>query len=398
LVLVTACSWREGGDDARKAKSVILLVGDGMGPLHRDAVRLHEVGVEGKLAMDRPRYAGLSRTNSADPGDYVTDSAAAATAMASGTKTKNFSVGMDADGEHLPTILEQAKEAGKATGLVTTDEVTAATPAAFAAHVPDRDEQSEIARQYIEVSKPDVILGGGEDYWYPEGDPGAYPNRPSEKSEGKGQLAKEAQRSGYDYIADPDELEGAEGPKILGLFANGQMFDKGPVGEGVYDPVISLPEMAKKAIRTLSEDNEGFFLLVEEEAMDEMSHEHNAELMLEAGKQFDEAVEVALTYAEEHPDTLVITTADHETGGLVVEGPSSLGRDRPDMQGPFRVANADDRWFSVHWTTEAHTPAAVPVTAGGPGAEDLSGTYEITHLYDVMARVLLNKSPGGDGG
>src|SRR5919205_484236 len=120
-----------------------------------------------------------------DPEAFVTDSAAGGTAIATGVKTFNGAVGIDADENSVPTVLERAGGAGKATGLVTDSQVTDATPASFGAHIADRDKQSEIARQYIEKSKPDVILGGGEDYWYPEDDPGAFPDEPKVDPEEK---------------------------------------------------------------------------------------------------------------------------------------------------------------------------------------------------------------------
>jgi alkaline phosphatase len=393
LVLCAACSGSGNDQDGEKARNIILFIGDGMGGAHREAIRLSTAGFEGSLSMDALRYSGLSRTGSADDEDFVTDSAAAATAIASGVKTHNGAVGVGTDGEQVTTVLEEAIQHGKATGLVTTSQVTDATPAAFAAHVPDRGDQSEIARQYIEESRPDVILGGGEDFWYPEGDPGAYPDRqpedPEEESRGsEGDLAHQAERSGYKYIADPDELEDAEGTKILGLFANEEMFQDGTEGEAVYDPVVPLPAMTSKAIEVLSKDEEGFILVVEEEAIDAMSHENNAELVLEAGQQFDEAVSVARSYAKNHPETLLIVTADHETGGLAVEGAHEAGVYPVD--GPFGVVDSDQE-FAVGWSTEGHTAVPVPVTAEGPGADRLVGTYENTHVHDVMKKALLGE-------
>ena len=219
-------------------------------------------------------------------------------------------------------MLERAREAGKATGLVSNSQVTDATPASFGAHIANRDKQSEIARQYIEESKPDVILGGGEDFWYPEGDPGAHPDEPKvapeEKSIGtEGDLTQRAQDSGYEYVTDAAELRSADGPRLLGLFANEEMFQQAPEGECArYDPPVSLPEMTQKAIEILSQDPDGFFLMVEEEGIDEMAHQSNAGLVIKAGQQLDEAVKVGQAFARSDPDTLVIVTADHETGSL----------------------------------------------------------------------------------
>lgn len=388
---------------------MILVVGDGLGPAQREAIQLATVGPYDRLAMDSLPYEGMVGTNSVesdDPPTFVTDSAAAATSMASGVKTYNGAVGLDADNNVVPTVLEQAKAAGKSTGIVTTSQVTDATGAAFGAHVEDRDEQTEIARQYIEESKPDVILGGGEDYWYPEGNEGAYPDKTDEDDEevsvsDQGNLVERAEELGYDYASDADELAATDGSKILGLFANEEMFQQFPEGEGdEYDPVVPLPEMTGKALDTLSQNPEGFFLVVEEEAIDEMGHANNSSLMVEAGRQMDRSVALLKDYAEQSGDTLLVTTADHEVGGLTAEAtddpeyPDESGGNEGDEDanisvedGPFDVANTDYQ-FVMDWTTTGHTAVDVPLTATGPGAERLTGNYENTHVYDVMSQSL----------
>jgi len=179
------------GHGHERARNVIVLQGDGMATAQRDLIRLVTVGNEAgeDLAMNKLAHAGLVHTDPADPDEAVTDSAAAATAFSTGVKTFNGAVGVDVDGNPVPTLLEDARRAGKATGLVTTSQVTDATPAAYASHVSDRGEQSEIARQYLVRSKPDVILGGGEDWWLPAGSPGAFPDTDDEGSKGtKGDL------------------------------------------------------------------------------------------------------------------------------------------------------------------------------------------------------------------
>src|SRR5918994_6156697 len=163
LVWGVTSSGGSGGDEPEHtAKNVIFVMGDGMGASARTLIRLATTGHDGDLAMNRLRYAGLVETDPDDDREVVTDSAAAATAFATGVRTYNGAVGVDAQAQPLPTLLERARAAGKATWLVTTAEVTDASPAAFGAHVEDRGQQSEVARQYLEDSKPDVILGGGE--------------------------------------------------------------------------------------------------------------------------------------------------------------------------------------------------------------------------------------------
>jgi alkaline phosphatase len=371
LVVFAGCSVRSGSEEA---KNVILVVGDGMGVAQREAIELASAGAYRTLVMDSLPHAGLVGTNSANPGDPVTDSAAAATAMASGVKTHNGSVGVDTRNDAVPTVLERAKDAGKAVGLVTTSSVTDATPAAFAAHVDDRSEKRQIAQQYLKESRPDVILGGGRKFWVPAGE---------EDSE---DLTKRAREQGYAYLTDRSALDSASGPRLLGLFAEGAMYEAASEGEGgSYEPTVPLPEMTQKAIEVLSEDPDGFFLLVEEEAIDAMGHEGNGTLMLEAGRALDQSVKIAKDFAEENGETLLIVVGDHECCGLAVEKPEEGGKAGPGEDGPFSVANSDQR-FLLDNSTSGHTAVDVPLTAMGPGAERLEGTYENTFIHEVMAQ------------
>lgn len=378
-------------------------MGDGMGPAHRDAIQLATVGPYSRLAMDRLPVEGMVGTNSADPETFVTDSAAAATSLATGVKTYNGAIGVDSDEQVVRNIVEQAKASGKSVGLVTTSQVTDASPAGFAAHVEDRDLQSEIARQYIEDTKVDVILGGGEDRWYPRGNEGAFPDNPPEdpseqSSSTEGNLVKRAKDLGYRYVTDEEGLDNARGKKVLGLFANEEMFQQRPEGQGArYNPRVPLPVMTKEAIRLLSRDKQGFFLFVEEEATDEMSHSNNAPLVIKSGQKLDKAVTVADNFVARDKQTLQIVTADHECGGLTVEAlddpayPDENGDEIPGNisgeDGPFDVAHSDYK-FIMDWTTTGHTGVDVPLTADGPSSKRLSGNYENTHVYDAMASAI----------
>lgn len=267
-----------------------------MGAAQRNAIRLATVGDHGELAMDSMPYVGLIHTSSSVP---ITDSAASATAYASGVKTYNGAIGMNADKKTVQTIMEYAQAAGKSTGVVTTSQITDATGAAFGAHVEDRSKQSDIALQLLTKSKVDVLLGGGEDLWYPAGNPGEFPDEPaedpSEKSKGtQGNLVDKAKQLGYTYVTNKTDMQNAKGSKLLGLFANEEMFQQKPEGEGdIYSPVVPLPEMTKKAIDTLSKNNKGFFLMVEEEGTDEFAHANNAKMTIKAGQALDRSVQVA---------------------------------------------------------------------------------------------------------
>ena len=178
------------------ARNVIFLHGDGMGMSQRDLVRLATKGQHEDLVMNQLRFAGAVHSDPDDPEEPVTDSAAGATAFASGVRTFNGAIGVDAQERPVPTLLERARSAGKSTGLVTTAQVTDASPAAFGAHVSDRAEQSEIARQFLARSKPNVILGGGEDRWLPPEQPRRLPRQSP-----KGPHGAEQQRPGRHHRA-----------------------------------------------------------------------------------------------------------------------------------------------------------------------------------------------------
>ncbi|WP_312180182.1 alkaline phosphatase [Arthrobacter sp.] len=397
----------------QRAKNIILMVGDGMGTAQRNAIRLSHVGLTGELVMDSLPELGLVHTNSADPGTFVTDSAAAATTMSTGVKTYNGAIGVDLDGQPVPTALEIAAALGKSTGLVTTAQVTDATPAAFGSHVADRGEQSEIARQFLESSRPDVILGGGEDHWYPAGNPGKHPDNPpedpAEQSSGTVDLVEQAEADGYEYVWDEAGLLQAQGPKVLGLFANEEMFQYGEDVTEIYEPTVPLQTMTQKALDLLSSpaadtqarhgggggnggnngggEDGGFFLVVEDEGIDSMSHVNDAELTIKSGIAFEQSVAVARDFAEADGNTLLIVVGDHQTGGMTIEAANDDGDESGDgisaEDGPLPVANSD-QVFNVDWTTGGHSALDVPLTAMGPGSDQLRGFYEDTHIFDVM--------------
>ncbi|WP_242905736.1 alkaline phosphatase [Actinomadura terrae] len=386
----------QGHPRPRAAKNVIFINGDGMAAAQREAARLHLAGLDGQLGMDRLAASGQLTTSPHDPKAVVTDSAAAATAWATGRKTYNGAISVDVDGKPLATLGQQAKAAGKSTGLVTTAQVTDASPAAFFSNTANRKAQDEIARQYIEVSRPDVILGGGEDWWLPKGTPGAFPDQPAEDpSEGsqgtKGDLITKAKSAGYQYVSSRGQLAKARNGKLLGLFSNEEMFQQRPEGQGdVYDPVVDLATMTSKALGNLSHNRKGFFLLVEEEGVDEFAHENNGTRMLQALGQLERAVAVARAYVATHPDTLLVVTGDHECGGLTVEendanDESGTGISAED--GPFTIKGSN-KTFTLDWTTSGHTGVDVPVTASGPLAAQFSGKHPNTFVHTVLQQIL----------
>ena len=402
LVAVGATALTAGGlpangsNERQKARSVIFVNGDGMGPAHREAARLALTGFDGRLVMDTLPVSGQLTTSADDPSTAITDSAAGATAWTIGRRTYNGSIGYDVDKKPVRTLGVDAKRAGKATGLVTTAQVTDASPAAWYSNVPDRGQQDEIARQFLDVSKPDVILGGGEDWWLPAGNPGAFPDKPAEDpteaSKGtKGDLIARAKQQGYRYVTTAAQLQAAPDGKLLGLFANEEMFQQREEGKGdVYSPVVSLATMTSKALSTLSEDKDGFFLFVEEEAVDEFSHNNNGTRMLQSMRELDKAVAVAKAYVAKHPDTLLVVTGDHECGGLTVEDTATTDESGDAVSredGPFAIPGSPLK-FNLDWTTPSHTGVDVPVTATGPYATQLTGKHPNTYVHEVLSKIL----------
>jgi len=359
--------------------------------------------------MDRLPYVGQMGTTSADARSFVTDSAAAATAIATGAKTLNGSVSIDIDGQERTTILELARASGRSVGLVSTCQITDATPAAFASHVPHRADQSEVARQYIDRTRVDVILGGGAAHWFPWGatlPPALTAGAPCRGIGSDGNLVALARETGYEFVADVaalgaslDRRRREPGGPLLGLFAAQEFFVQTAEGFGaVYDPPVALADLTSAAIDILDQNPRGFFLMVEESAIDRMAHRNNAPLMLKGVLELDRAVQVALAFAKRAPDTLIVVTADHECGGLAVAGsedqpyPYEPGGGLLDTMlagedGPFPVADAD-YGFVVGWATTGHTAAPVPITSTGPGAEKLTGQIENTDLFPVMTEAM----------
>lgn len=359
---------------AHSPGNIILFIGDGMGEAQRTAARWASAGQNGMLAMDTLPFGGWAATRSAS--SEITDSAAAATAIASGHKTTNGMLGVLPDGTTVQTILEHAQTRGMSVGLITNVQLTDATPAAFAAHVVHRSQMTEIARQLL-AAGIDVLLGGGEDEFLPPEETGCYP-QPGERSDGRN-LIDEAIADGYTYVCNAaalSALDSSTTTRLLGLFGD----------EEIARPITpSLAEMTQTAIEILSQDPDGFFLMIEGGQIDWACHHNDAAWAITDTLELDHAVAVAKTFATAHPNTLLIVTADHETGGMSVHL-NSTGV--PGEDGPFWMP--DGTPFYVHWTVTSHTDADVPVTAQGPWADELRGRYENTHLFIVMCIKLIN--------
>lgn len=359
-----------------------------MGRGHIDAARLWKHGTDGQLAMDSMPQRGAVTTYSAN--DQVTDSAAAATAMATGYKTNNGFLSVAPDGTTvLETVLEQAEARGRATGLVVTSSVTHATPAAFFAHVDDRDRNNQIAAQAMK-SGIEVLLGGGLRHFLPTGaarttaaepvEGGCRGNRRDSRD-----LLQEAGQAGYWVVTDRAGLLAATSSPLLGLFACGNMdFDLDRLTE---EP--SLAEMTSKAIELLERDRDGFFLMVEGSRIDHASDDNDGWNALGDTAAFDQAVQVALDFARRDGQTLVIATADHETGGLSVRRLVQTDGQSSTLPGQrFPIAGRPDESLVLTWSTNRHTAEEVSVFAYGPMSDQFAGLLDNTDIYRIMAGAL----------
>ncbi len=364
------------------ARNLILYWGDGNSEVAMRAASLLEYGQEGMLHADGPVDRGSMTTHSAD--SSVTDSAASATAAATGQKTNNGRVGTSPTGERLTNIFELAKESGMAIGIVSTSFITDASPAAFAAHVARRGQLSDIAQQILELS-PQVVLGGGEEAFLPTEQVGGHP-APGIRTDGRN-LIDEATSAGYRYVSSEDELAAldcATVDRVLGLFGDQELYTDLYVEDDEAAAAPSLEEMAECAIASLSRDPDGYFLMVEEEGIDSFGHDNDAESMLEAVLGFDEAVGDGLDLARQRTDTLTIVASDHETGGMAVDERDDESCDSPAQE----LDGREGTEFCVAFSTTEHTDRRVPVAGLGPASAAVEGVTDNTELFVVMRDAL----------
>ncbi|WP_234000044.1 MULTISPECIES: alkaline phosphatase [unclassified Pseudoalteromonas] len=328
-------------EEVTSVKNVILMIGDGMGPqqigLLEEYARRAPNSVLASTTTGMQKFAdgghvGLSlNAPGGKNGSLVTDSACSATQLATGIAAASEVIGLDDQGNVVETILEKAKAAGKATGLVTDTRITHATPAAFAAHQPHRSFENEIAEDLL-MNQVDVLLGGGARHWLPQdtadrkdalaAELGGNTSviKKSKRSDDRNLIA-EARDAGYTLAFDKEQLSAAEGAKLLGLFDDSAMNDgieytacKNDESQCNHEP--SLREMTLKALDVLSQDEDGFFLMIEGGQIDWAAHVNDTGWMLHELLKFDEAVDAVYEWVSERNDTLVVITADHETGGF----------------------------------------------------------------------------------
>jgi len=332
-------------------KNIILMIGDGMG-ISQITAGLYANG--NKLNLERCKVIGLIKTNSED--DLITDSAAGATAFATGKKTKNGKISQSMkDSINYKTFIEYAEENNKATGIVVTSTVTHATPACFYAHFPRRYEANEpISAQFIN-SGIDVLIGGGEKYF-------------EKRSDGRN-LYEELKSKNYTVLDTLTEDFSTEGiSKMIYLYSPTQpgklVFEKGDNAPS-RGPI--LPLATEKALEVLKKDTNGFFMMVEGSQIDWGGHNNDSPYIIREMIDFDNAIQKVLDFADQDGETLVIITADHETGGYAIIG--------GDLDGTNLVGG---------FSTLKHSAAMIPVFAYGQGAENFVGIYDNTQIFYKM--------------
>ncbi|NLL43498.1 MAG: alkaline phosphatase [Firmicutes bacterium] len=345
--------------EAASVKNVILLIGDGMGINHITAARISgEKGAYSRLNLDTMPYTGFSINFSTS--SLITDSAAAATALATGFRTDNGRLATLPDGTPVMSIMLKAKERGQSTGIVTTAKITDATPAAFLVNADSRTFERTIAQDMLNT-QTDVLLGGGAD---------AFGINPFTREPKARALINQALEDGYTYVYDRDSLlnlEITEGSKLIGLFMGGGMSFE--LTRFPTEP--SLSEMMLKALEIVGQNPGGFFLMVEGARIDTAGHSNSPAEMIGDLLAFDQAVGLALDFARANSATLVLVTADHETGGFAVTSGTPAGE-----------------MVNYGWLSTGHTAAMVPIYAFGPGAEHFSGTLDITEIPIRLAELM----------
>lgn len=330
----------------KQPKNIIFMIGDGMG-ITQITAGLYSNG--NKLNLEKFPVVGLHKPYAFD--NLVTDSAAGATAFACGVKTYNGAIGVDSDTMAVKTILEEAEEQGMPTGLVATSTIVHATPASFIAHVKKRKMYEEIAADFLKT-EIDLFIGGGKKY---------FDRRDDERD-----LCKELEAKNYmvaNFLGDDLAKVVADPTKnFVYLTADS---DPIPVSKG-RDYLVDASAMAPEFLDKRCEKDKGFFLMIEGSQIDWGGHANNSDYIVSEMIEFDEAIGKVLDFAAKDGETLVIVTADHETGGYAINSTSTMDS------------------LVTAFTSDYHTADLIPVFAYGPGAELFGGIYENTAIHTRM--------------
>lgn len=323
-------------------KNIILLIGDGMGlPQIYAAMN----SVTHKLNIQRCS-GNMAIVNTSSANDEITDSAAGGTAIATGQKTNNGYIGMSADNKPLKSILKIAEDHNLSTGLIATSEITHATPASFIANVANRNQASDIALDFLKTDV-DVFIGGGLDHFL--------------KREDQLNLVDSLKARNYNIVYNLEDLPKFKKGKLAGLLYPGHA---PKIIEGRGD---MLAEATETALEILSNNDKGFFLMIEGSQIDWGGHANDINYVITEVLDFDKAVGIALDFAEKNRETLVIVTSDHETGGLtMIENELHKDKKKP------------------HFSTTDHTALPVMLFSYGKGSSRFYGILENTDIFHLI--------------
>ena len=328
----------------KKVKNVILMIGDGMSLMH---VYTAWTANRGQLWLENAQYTGLSKTWCTNR--LVCDSGSGGTALATGHKTVYHAVGVDPDGKPLTTLVDLAKQKGKDAGIAVTCRLWDATPCDFSCHNIDRDKEQELVGGYPE-SNLDYAFGGGAKYF-------------EHRDDGRN-VFKELQDKGYHISRTWDDLAAWKSGKVFAV---------------PYDVDTPLPDergdlLAKasmKGIELMNQNKNGFFMMIEGSQLDDYGHFNQLDLLMKETLDFDQTIGRVMQWAAQDGETLVVVTADHETGGLtLVAGDKAQGK------------------VECCFSTKDHSGAMVPVYAFGPGSENFTGIMENTDIFWKIKKLM----------
>ena len=381
-VAVVAAAGCAPAQKQQKPKNVIYLIGDGMG---FGAVTSLLLAEEGQTGFEMAPVIGLNETQSAN--NYVTDSPAGGTALATGTRTCNGFLGVGPDSLQLESILKKAQAMGKKTGIVVNTTLTEATPGAFYAGVTSRSMGYKIAEQFCQ-SGVDVAIGAGLSVFI---------NRPDSVD-----LTATLIEKGYNVYLDWKSVLNTQSEKFVGILEmsdvhrrnkSSNITAKAAEGDAVClaaklaadagnldttrfsEPTVYLQKATTKALEQLSKNApDGFFLMIESAIIDGYGHNNDSDGMVEEMKEFDGTLKALVQYVNEHPETLLVVTADHETGGTAV-----TYKNYP-VGGTSPVA--------LSFSTKGHTGTVVPIFAYGAGAENFAGIFKNMEIPGIIENLI----------
>lgn len=328
----------------KKVKNIIFMIGDGMGLEQLSTAWI--VNNRHLNITDNFPYVGLQWTYSASK--LVTDSAAAGTALATGSKTNNGMIAMSPEGQPLETLTEYAKSKGMKTGTSVVCRICDATPAVFSTHHENRDSLYNIMAQFVD-SDLDFLFGGGLKWWE---------NRPDGRD-----LTAEVEAKGYTFVKDVESLMAVEEGPVIALTSYMEL-------PAALDRNGAHQASVVKALELL-DNKDGFFLMVEGSCIDDYCHANKVGYAVEEILDFDRTVGVVLEWAARDGETLVIVTADHSTGGMTLLG-----------------GNVAEQKVAVNYANTGHNGVALPVYAWGPRAEEFVGIYENAELSQMIKEII----------